>query len=114
VLRASPRLVILDEAFRGLERARRTALLARARRRWSACTLLCITHDIVDTLDFARVLVVAGGRIVEDGAPAALAERDSRYRALLEADRRIRARFSGSEWRRLVVEGGIVSEGGEP
>ena len=113
VLRAAPRLVILDEAFRGLERVRRTALLARARRRWSAATLLCITHDIVDTLDFARVLVVAGGRIVEDGAPAALAERDSRYRALLEADRRIRARFSGGEWRRLVVEGGTVSEGGE-
>jgi ATP-binding cassette subfamily B protein len=113
VLRPAPRLVILDEAFRGLERPRRTALLARARTRWSQATLLCITHDIVDTLDFGRVLVVAGGRIIEDGAPAALAAADSRYRALLEADRRIRARFSGGEWRRLVVEGGRVTEGGE-
>jgi ABC-type bacteriocin/lantibiotic exporter with double-glycine peptidase domain len=113
VLRAGARLVILDEAFRGLERPRRTALLARARARWSAATLLCITHDIIDTLDFARVLVVSGGRIVEDGAPAALAAADSRYRALVEADRRIRARFSGSEWRRLVVAGGTVTDGGE-
>jgi ATP-binding cassette subfamily B protein len=59
------------------------------------------------------VLVVSGGRIVEDGAPAALAAADSRYRALVEADRRIRARFSGSEWRRLVVAGGTVTDGGE-
>jgi ATP-binding cassette subfamily B protein len=114
VLRASPRLVILDEAFRGLERPRRTALLARGRSRWREATLLCITHDIVDTLDFERVLVVAGGRIVEDGVPGVLAQSESRYRSLLEADRRLRARFSGGEWRRLVVEGGRVSEGGEP
>jgi ABC-type transport system involved in cytochrome bd biosynthesis fused ATPase/permease subunit len=113
VLRPSPRLVILDEAFRGLERPRRTALLGRARARWRAATLLCITHDIADTLDFGRVLVVSGGRIVEDGAPAALAATDSKYRALLDADRRIRARFSGGEWRRLVVTAGTVSDGGE-
>jgi hypothetical protein len=31
---------------------------------------------------------------------------------LLEADRRIRARFSGAEWRRLVVQGGRIDEGG--
>jgi ABC-type bacteriocin/lantibiotic exporter with double-glycine peptidase domain len=112
VLRASPRLVILDEAFRGLERARRTALLGRGRARWRDATLLCITHDIVDTLAFSRVLVVAGGRIVEDGAPSELATQESRFRELLEADRRIRERFSGAEWRRIVVEGGAVRDGG--
>jgi ATP-binding cassette subfamily B protein len=111
VLRPAPRLVILDEAFRGLERARRSALLARGRARWAGATFLCITHDIVDTLDFPRVLVVAAGRIVEDGAPAALAAAPTRYRALLEADRRLRARFEGDDWRRLVVQGGTVKDG---
>jgi ATP-binding cassette subfamily B protein len=110
VLRAEPRLVILDEAFRGLERPRRQALLARMRDRWRQATLLCITHDVADTLDFARVLVVGGGRIVEDGAPAVLAGADSRYRALLEADRRLRARFRNGEWRRIVIAGGSVVE----
>ena len=36
-------------------------------------------------LDYARG--VRDGRIVEDGAPSALAANDSKYRALLEADR---------------------------
>jgi ABC-type multidrug transport system fused ATPase/permease subunit len=106
-----PRLVILDEAFRGLERSRRSALAERARARWAAATLLCITHDIADTLGFSRVLVVAGGRIVEDGAPAVLAATESRYRRLLEADRRLRARFATDDWRRLVVSDGVVNEG---
>ena len=64
-------------------------LLARARRLWREATLLCITHDVGETRAFDRVLVVEGGQIVEDGAPADLAKRPgSRYRALLEAERR--------------------------
>src|SRR5581483_7356064 len=58
VVRGDARLVILDEAFRGLERPRRRALLERARARWRGATLLCITHDVEDTLTFDRVLVV--------------------------------------------------------
>jgi ATP-binding cassette subfamily B protein len=113
VLRGPGRLVVLDEAFRGLERPRRASLLERARARWSESTFLCITHDIVDTLAFDRVLVIAHGRLVEDGVPAALAAQPgSRYAQLLEADRRVRARFDGGEWRRLVVEERTVREGG--
>ena len=85
VLRPRPALVILDEPFRGLAREQRAALLARARRRWSDATLLCVTHDIGETERFARVLVVADGKIVEDGAPDALRARPgSRYAALLD------------------------------
>ena len=108
----APRLVILDEPFRGLPRDRRAALLARVRARWAGATLLCVTHDIGDTADFPRVLVVAGGQIVEDGAPAALRERaGSRYAAMAEAERRVReAVWSGPPWRRWRVEAGQVIE----
>jgi ATP-binding cassette subfamily B protein len=75
LLRPGVRLVILDEPFRGLDRERRRALLARARRWWGAATVLCITHDVGETQGFGRVLVVDGGQIVEDGAPADLATR---------------------------------------
>jgi ATP-binding cassette subfamily B protein len=114
VLRPPPALVILDEPFRGLDREQRAALLARARRRWSDATLLCVTHDIGETERFARVLVVAGGKIVEDGAPDVLrARRGSRYAALLEAERRVRASaWSAAAWRRIRLEGGRVREGG--
>jgi len=114
VLRPRPALVILDEPFRGLAREQRAALLARARRLWSEATLLCVTHDIGETERFARVLVVADGKIVEDGAPDALKARpESRYAALRQAEQRVRAAsWSASAWRRVRLEGGRVREGG--
>ncbi|MFL6198368.1 MAG: ATP-binding cassette domain-containing protein [Thermoanaerobaculia bacterium] len=111
LLRPGARLAILDEPFRGLDRERRRELLARSRRLWQGATLLCVTHDVGETLDFGRVLVVEAGRIVEDGPPAELAERPgSRYRALLDAEREVREGLWESEvWRRLRMEGGRLS-----
>jgi ATP-binding cassette subfamily B protein len=109
--RKDPRLVILDEAFCGLERARRDAMLTAARKRWQQATLVCITHDIAQTKSFARVLVVEQGRIIEDGPPLDLAaSAGSRYGRLLAAEALALARLNGPEWRRLKVAGGVVSE----
>ena len=111
LLRKAPRLVILDEPFRGLERPRRRELLARARARFHASTLLFVSHDVSDTRGLDRVIVMHEGRIVEDGAPATLlADPHSRYRALVAADAAVRsATWSSKRWRRLTVErGGIV------
>ena len=104
--------MILGEPFRGLDRERRRELLARARKWWSNATLLCITHDVGETLALSRVLVVEEGRIVEDGAPADLAERPgSRYRAMLEAEEAVRqGLWSSAARRRLWLEGGRLSE----
>lgn len=110
MLRRDARLVILDEPFRGLDRGLRRVLLARARRLWERATLLCVTHDVGETLTFERVLVVDGGRVVEDGAPAELAAQPgSRYRALLDAEDDVRNRlWSDVAWRRLRVEDGLL------
>jgi len=112
MLQSSARLVILDEPFRGLDREKRGLLLARARRYWSQATLLCITHDVGQTEDFARVLVIEGGRIAEDGSPVALAgQADSRYRALLKAEEAVRTGlWSSAAWRRLWLAGGELVE----
>lgn len=111
LLRPGVRLAILDEPFRGLDREQRRELLARARRLWQYSTLLCVTHDVGETLDFARVLVVEAGRIVEDGSPGELADRPgSRYRALLDAEREVReGLWESPVWRRLRMEGGRLS-----
>lgn len=101
------RLVLLDEPFRGLDRTQRGALLAEARVWWQGKTLLCVTHDVSQTLDFDRVLVVEDGRIVEDAAPLALAARASRYRELLDAEQRVReGLWTDASWRRLRLDGG--------
>jgi ATP-binding cassette subfamily B protein len=105
------RLVLLDEPFRGLDRSQRQALLLQARQWWRQATLLCVTHDVAETLAFDRVLVVEGGRIVEDGSPAKLAQAASRYRELLDAEALVRDQlWQGAHWRRLQVSGGRLTE----
>ncbi len=113
-LRANARLVLLDEPFRGLDRDRRHALLGRARRRWAEATFVCVTHDVGDTFDFPRVMVVDGGRVVEDGPPGALAaDPSSRYRALLDAEQAVRSGlWGGPDWRRLFMANGQLIERG--
>ncbi|HLK64371.1 MAG TPA: ATP-binding cassette domain-containing protein [Bryobacteraceae bacterium] len=110
--RRQARLVILDEPGRGLDRERRRALLDHARELWSDATLIYITHDVSDTHDFERVLVIENGRIAEDGAPAVLASQpDSRYQALLNAEHAVRrGLWSNHKWRRLHMEGGHLAE----
>ena len=49
-LHRDARLVLLDEPFRGLDRDKRSELLSRARRLWNNSTLLCVTHDLAETL----------------------------------------------------------------
>jgi len=112
MMRPHARLVVLDEAFRGLDRRKRSEFLRRVRALWHRATLLCITHDVEDTLELERVLVIDEGRIVEDGAPRELAARpDSRYAALLAAEREIRADLSTrAAWRRLQLEDGKLAE----
>lgn len=110
--RGNVALAILDEPFRGVGRAERTRLLVSARRRWRDATLLCATHDLADTADFDRVIVLDGGRIVEMGSPAALRSAPgSRYSALLDAHADLDDIAWGAKlWRRVQMENGSVRE----
>jgi ATP-binding cassette subfamily B protein len=81
---------------------------------WSTATVLCITHDVEVTQAFDRVLVVEGGRIIEDDVPTSLAARpETRYRALLDAESTVHeGLWSSAIWRRLrLVEGRLHEEG---
>lgn len=115
LIRSGVRLAILDEPARGLDRDQRRSFLATARRHFAGASMLCITHDIADTLEFDRVLVIEQGRILEQGAPRDLHEnRDSRYRALLEQESSIeRQMWSHPMWRRLRISGGVLHEDAE-
>ncbi len=113
LLRKDAKLVVLDEPFRGLDREKRRELLARAREFWRSATLLCITHDLSETRDFDRVVVIEGGRIAEGGKPEELARRpQSRYAQLLQAEEQIRKNlWEGKQWRRVHIHsGGIVED----
>lgn len=106
-------LAILDEPFRGLARADRGRLLLESRERWRSATLLCITHDISETLDFDYVVVVHAGEIVEQGSPTVLAQgAASRYRALLDGEESAHRTMAEIGWRRMTIAEGKLSESG--
>jgi ATP-binding cassette subfamily B protein len=111
LLRPGVRLAILDEPFRGLDLEQRHTLLVRSREIWRAATLLAISHDIAETMTFDRVLVLEDGRIVEDGNPQDLAaNRESRFHAMLEAERLVREEFwNGAEWKHLRLDNGQLT-----
>ena len=115
MLREGVRLAILDEAFRGLDRERRARLLGAARTLWKGVTLLCVSHDLVQTKDFDRVLVIENGRVVENAPPAELlAQRTSRYAQLVRADEENhRALWRGLAWRHWRLADGRLQERAE-
>jgi len=105
------RLVILDEAFRGLDHAMRRDFLQRARALWRDSTLLFVTHDLQETLEFDQVLVVEDGALVEQGAPEELKMRaDSRFAELLKSDAHVREElWRNYGWRRLRMKDGTLT-----
>ncbi|MCW7543350.1 ABC transporter ATP-binding protein/permease [Aurantimonas litoralis] len=80
-----PAILILDEATSALdtatERAIQTALAELARGR----TTLVVAHRLSTIRHADRIVVVEAGRIVEEGAHAALLQKDGAYRRLVLA-----------------------------
>jgi ABC-type bacteriocin/lantibiotic exporter with double-glycine peptidase domain len=109
--RDQARLVLLDEPFRGLDRARRARLLAQVRRQFREATVLCVTHDLAEAAEFPRVILLEAGRVVEDGAPAELRARPTRYARMLALDATLHARLASKRNFRSVElrDGRIVS-----
>ncbi len=117
MLQDDVRLVVLDEAFRGLDRGKRRKLLKNAREFWPKATMICITHDVGQTEGFSRVLVIENGRIAEDDSPENLRNRPtSRYKDLLAAEEAVRTTmWQSANWKRLHLANGnlTVTEPGE-
>ena len=71
-----------------------------------------MTHDVSATLDLDQVLVIEGGRVLEQGPPGVLrANPASRYNALLAEERAVgREMWAHPKWRRLKLKAGRLSE----
>jgi ATP-binding cassette subfamily B protein len=108
MLRDGVRLAVLDEPFRGLDASQRVLLLEQCRSRWRGATMLVVTHDVSATVTFDRVLVLADGKLVEEGRPAELRTRaGSLYSSmLLDGARASEATWASTEWTRWCMERG--------
>jgi ABC-type bacteriocin/lantibiotic exporter with double-glycine peptidase domain len=109
--RSGVRLALLDEPARGLDRRHRSNFLRSARRHFEASTLICITHDVTETLEFDRVLVIEEGRICEQGSPKQLYKMaGSRYRTMFDKDQAVQRVWTALPCRRLRMSDGKLSE----
>jgi ATP-binding cassette subfamily B protein len=92
---ARPAVLLFDEATSlidstseaELRHALREHVLARG------TAILTVAHRLANAREADRVIVLDGGRIIEDGAPAELVARAGRFAALLELE------AAGWEWR---------------
>lgn len=67
-LAAEPRLLMLDEPMAALDATVVPAMRQMLRRVLAGRTAVIVTHDVLDALILAdRVVVIDGGRVVEDG-----------------------------------------------
>jgi osmoprotectant transport system ATP-binding protein len=103
-LAAEPKIMLMDEPFGALDPLTRDALGGdyRALHDKLGLTTVMVTHDMAEAVLLAdRIVVLAGGRILADGAPAELLASTTHpeVRALLEAPRRqaerLRERLGG-------------------
>lgn len=78
-----PRLLLLDEATSALDADTEQRLHANLAA--LDCTRIIIAHRLATVRDADRILVVAGGRVVEEGTFDSLAAASGPFQALLEA-----------------------------
>jgi ATP-binding cassette subfamily B protein len=86
-----PRLLILDEATSALDSRTEAAIQATLRRLRGGRTTLVVAHRLSTIADADQILVLKGGRIVEQGDHAQLIDRDGEYAALWRRQTRKRA-----------------------
>jgi ATP-binding cassette subfamily C protein CydD len=83
-LRQSP-LLLLDEATANLDLVREEAVREALLHLMAGRTVLAAAHRLRTVSAMDRVLVIDGGRVVEDGAPGVLKTAGGIYQSLLEA-----------------------------
>lgn len=109
-LAADPRLLLLDEPMAALDVSVAPAVRQMLRRVLHDRAAIIVTHDVLDALLLAdRILVVDGGRVVEDGPTAqVLARPRSAFAARIAGLNMVRGTLEGSGVRSfdgLHVEG---------
>ncbi|WP_373531844.1 peptidase domain-containing ABC transporter [Vampirovibrio sp.] len=86
-----PRLLILDEAFNGIDERTKVTILEKLLQQNMPWTVIEISHDAEVVMRSNRVLVLANGAIVESAPPYELARQEGSFFSTLFPELTIRA-----------------------
>jgi ABC-type bacteriocin/lantibiotic exporter with double-glycine peptidase domain len=81
-----PRVLILDEATACLDAPGEAAVLENIQRHLPASTLLVVSHRLSTFAQFERVLILLGGRIINDCRPDVIMRPQNAYATLAVSD----------------------------
>lgn len=81
-----PPLLLLDEPTSGTDTETEKMIFKALREAGQARTMIIIAHRLTGIIDAERVIVVAGGRIVQDGTPEELAGKTGWYKVFKELE----------------------------
>ena len=80
-IRGAP-IMILDEPTLGLDNINRREVTAALEQNMQGKSVILVTHDLLESKNFDRIVVIEKGRIVEQGTHDTLMKRRCQYHAL--------------------------------
>jgi ATP-binding cassette, subfamily B, bacterial len=87
-------ILLLDEATAALDSESEEAIREALARLMRGRTVIAIAHRLATLRNFDRVLVLRGGKIIEDGPPDRLMQRQGPYRELVTQEMSRLAKFA--------------------
>lgn len=79
---AEKRIILLDEASSNIDERSERLIRQVIREQFAGCTVIAIVHRLGAVVDFDRIAVMGGGRLLEWDSPHALLARDSEFKRL--------------------------------
>ena len=79
---AGKRIVLIDEASSNVDERSERLIRDVMREQFASCTVIAVVHRLGAVVDFDRVPVMGGGRLLEWDSPRALLKRDSEFKRL--------------------------------
>lgn len=79
---AGKRVILIDEASSNVDERSERLIRDVMRDQFASCTVIAVVHRLGAVVDFDRVAVMGGGRLLEWDSPRALLKRDSEFKRL--------------------------------
>lgn len=79
---ARKRIILIDEASSNIDERSERLIREVMREQFAHCTVITVAHRLGAIIDFDRVAVMRGGRLLEWDSPRALLARQSEFQRL--------------------------------